>query len=885
MILNFLQTRNPPVLPALHQRPHKEYFAQDGTESGFNDDIEALRSFGAENKETIGELLFHFFRTYAFEFEYETSVVSVRHGRFLTRKEKGWDHTSKEGMNRLAIEEPFNTSRNLGNSADSTAFRGIHIEIRQAFEHLANDVQLDKLLDAYEWPPEEKFIFKKPVSGPRPTLTAAIAPIHPSNRAPRGGGSLRGGRHNNQSKQGSGFRRSSSGASYGRHPYPFLNSPPLASSGPEYQSGVQATPEAVARLQEQLIHQASVNGHQLEQLKARFALQAQQIRAAEQARNASLLHAHTVAQGSPNNNNNQRNSASASPQKTPFVTGNSSPSLSHSSIYPDYLYHPFGAYGSSLTQSHSHDGARTNPSSPSLGSAVPRRTQQRLSEISGNAQAGGSLRSHSQPARGVGQHLFLPGYHQFPGVPGFGMPYSVSSASKDPSTMSQSSGDGSVNFDNTLYRTNSLHMDQTPKEYVGYFLPGTQASVTSVPQPSSYVPALGTLQSIPAFSDLRSRRNRPSQDMQLTLNGNRHASRSPSPLGGHLHQRTFSIPVPSGLGLRSAPLPYPMRIRPEHIELPPAARSNAGPTIVNGSTAQTDIPEHIFTASDEDASTAGGEGSGASFFSQGEVSSQPDALGLSGMQSQFNGGDSVAKQGYSPATTSQLPRHALPADIRSEHRVNGAQLKSSPQAFPSYFDQAIPKQVNGDSLVSPRTIQAPWSTALTNGARPAIPQLDTAKAAHHQNRSSEAKTAPVVLSPVFETRTPSPSNVRRTDHFHARQSSLNGVLAPLNGDVVANMPVLNGVSMSAEPVPPTPLENGNVNGTAEMKNGWQTQGTGTKRKPKNRKRKESGPTPPGRSSSAGTAEVNGTSSRSPLVNEDGPKAQVKPVVGVERKGG
>src|ERR1700712_3511239 len=88
MVINFLQTRNPPILPTLHQLPHTGYKAQDGTESGFNDDLEKLRGYGRANKETIGELLFHFFRLYAHEVDYEASVISVRHGKILTRKEK-----------------------------------------------------------------------------------------------------------------------------------------------------------------------------------------------------------------------------------------------------------------------------------------------------------------------------------------------------------------------------------------------------------------------------------------------------------------------------------------------------------------------------------------------------------------------------------------------------------------------------------------------------------------------------------------------------------------------------------------------------------------------------------------------------------------------------
>ena len=830
MILNFLQTRNPPILPALHQMPHTEYRAQDGTESGFNDDIEKLRNFGATNTETLGELLFHFFRLYSFELEYDSSVISVRHGKRLTRKEKGWDHTSKEGQWRLAIEEPFNTSRNLGNSADSTAFRGLHLELRQAFEHLATGVKLDKLIEAYEFPPEEKVIFKKPVAGPKPTLTPAIVPTHPSSR-PRGGGSIRGSRHNNASRQSANFRRSSSGASFGRHPYPYLGSPG-AHGGLDYINLSSPTPEAVARLQEQLLHQSQVNGLQLEQLKARFALQAQQIRAAEQARNASLVHAHTVAQGS--SKGSQGNSSTVSPQKTPYVTGNSSPSLSHTSLYPDYLYHPLGYDGQPLTQSISHDGARTNPSSPSLASAVPRRTQQRLSELSGNAAGSGSLRSQSQPARGIQQSFMIPGYSQFGGIPGYGIPsYSISNASQDPSTMSQSSGDGSVNLENSLYRTGSLQSDHTPKEYVGYFVPGTQPPTTAIPQPQppTQLPVFGTLQQIPAYSDLAHRRNRQSQDLQLTLNGNRHASRSPSPLGHH--QRTFSIPAHQNTAsLRSAPLPRMVeRQRPEHIELPQSALTRPGPPVVNGSTALPRTPENQFTTSDEDASTAAGEGSGASFFSNSDTFSQADALGLSGYQHQ---------QTFSPVVSSTQTRDSLP-------EKNHQQIKSTrspPQAFPPYMDQPILSSQlasNHEEQLSPRTLQAPW--IASSSSKPTIPQIDTVQAAQLSGKPSEVKTAPVVLSPVYETRTPSPTTMRRVDHL--RQGSLNGVLAPANGDITTNAPNLNG--RPVEPVPPTPFDK-NVGHedkhkaiTPQASSGqWQTQPTMRK---KNRKRTKSGPNP------------------------------------------
>ena len=88
MILNFLQSRNPPVLPCLHRKPHLKLVDASGKPSAFADDLEALRGFGDKNKETLGELLFHFFRRYAHEVDYERYVISVREGRLISKDAK-----------------------------------------------------------------------------------------------------------------------------------------------------------------------------------------------------------------------------------------------------------------------------------------------------------------------------------------------------------------------------------------------------------------------------------------------------------------------------------------------------------------------------------------------------------------------------------------------------------------------------------------------------------------------------------------------------------------------------------------------------------------------------------------------------------------------------
>lgn len=60
MVINFLQTRDPPILPSLQQLPHRQRLS-NGIDVGFCDDIAKLKDFGTKNMETLGSLLYAFF--------------------------------------------------------------------------------------------------------------------------------------------------------------------------------------------------------------------------------------------------------------------------------------------------------------------------------------------------------------------------------------------------------------------------------------------------------------------------------------------------------------------------------------------------------------------------------------------------------------------------------------------------------------------------------------------------------------------------------------------------------------------------------------------------------------------------------------------------------
>ncbi|EEQ29544.1 PAP/25A associated domain family protein [Microsporum canis CBS 113480] len=183
LIINFLQTRIPPIVPSLQKRVAASEASTDSSSitstascasyTSFDDDVEKLSSFGEENKSSLGDLLFQFFRYYGYEVDYEKSVMSVRHAKLISKEEKGW-HLLQN--NRLCVEEPFNTSRNLGNTADDTSFRGLHQELRRAFKAISEG-KLDECCEQYEYPPEEERVWERPAPQPRPVLTP-MPPAH-----------------------------------------------------------------------------------------------------------------------------------------------------------------------------------------------------------------------------------------------------------------------------------------------------------------------------------------------------------------------------------------------------------------------------------------------------------------------------------------------------------------------------------------------------------------------------------------------------------------------------------------------------------------------------------------------------------------------------------
>jgi hypothetical protein len=463
MIIFFLQNRSPPILPALQQRPHPSRKTPDGIDIGFDDDVNALRGFGTENKESLGELLFQFFRYYGHQIDYETSVISIRQGKLISKEAKGW-HLLQD--NRLCVEEPFNISRNLGNTADNTSFRGIHLELRRAFD-LVMEGKLDSCAKEYEYPIEEEKIFERPAPVPRPVLTQTLPQAAKGGRQ---GGKGNRNASNSYSRGPNTNRRSSNGSSTARA-NPFSN--PAVSQQTARELLLQQRHQQFM-LHDHLYQQIQLLQAQEQELRIQLALQGRpqpQILRQSYPQFPSHLQEHLQDENSR---------ARSRTLNQPPLTAPLHQQMFH---YPTQ-YVPMTV---PLPQ-----GTNTNPPSPLLTPAIPdlRRSHRRSSVTTGSS--GGSLRAQSQPARPIPSPLsfqsFTPVQREEPEMDQQrGRPHARSAASP-PSV--------SVNSDVPVFQGQVPAVQRSPyvddsrsSGYVGYYLGGTPLI-----QQYRYNPAMSSLQ-------------------------------------------------------------------------------------------------------------------------------------------------------------------------------------------------------------------------------------------------------------------------------------------------------------------------------------------------------------------------------------------------------
>lgn len=750
MIIAFLQLRDPPVVPALHQRDQEKLTGKQGRKSEFADDIERLRGFGDKNKDSLGALLFQFFRFYAHEFDYDKYALSVRLGKLITKTEKKW-HLAQN--NRLCVEEPFTTARNLGNTADDYSFRGLHLELRRAFDLIAEG-KLHQCCEQYEFPEEEpRPFFQKPAPAPRPILVRSSSQHNSaSTRGGRGGYRGGGGRQFHRNG-GNNNRRASSVASYDAN-----------SSFPQVAAQPQMTPQEAQLLwyQAQQPHLAmhqdifgtTLNALQAQENSLRFHLYTQQ-----QA--IQTQQALAVAQRM------QQNGGSTQSADRSRTNSFDNPPLT-APIRPDMQYiYPYPMQPSSY---YAHPGFTTYPSSPSTSTSATatefRRSLHRstITSESGLSTGSGSLRSQSQPASrpslpsGAQGTAAYPTASQGPApVPPF-PGRQVNGAVPVPSFIPDERIGPDYSNEVGKPMAASAPEDDGPR-YVGFY-------VNEGPSPMSNPintihPLNGVANGVPSssFGDAgqssQGRRRLSTDQLPQSILDRRmrRTSRSPSPLG---HTRAFSV------GTASAPL--------TSNAFPQAAGSfgPSRPLVVNG-TAPPVKSAPPTAKSSRQPSTIGTPASDELSYDNPLRINQQQGLGMTWPEQYLGLRPPVFTEPSPPAersgmvqgtTSAPAPSSAAPQPVMDSPSFNQRMAK-----FSTLNINAAPyTYVNGDNSLSDlqRTAQNGRARVISRQQQSGIAPLDLATGEFMVNQDLQH------LSPVYEHRTPSPTFLRKYDVPHSR---------------------------------------------------------------------------------------------------------------------
>ena len=781
MILNFLQTRNPPVLPCLHQRPHQRLLDTEGKPSSFADDLTTLRGFGEKNKETIGDLLFHFFRRYAHEIDYEKNVLSVREGKLISKEAKKW-HLMQN--NRLCVEEPFNTERNLGNTADDISFRGVHLELRRAFD-LISEANLKECIKQYEFPAVEEKFWEKPPPRPIPVLSRSRSQSQ-SGRGGKTGVGTRGGKPlSNQPRTGQQARRASSAAAMNKFVGPHAGARNLSSQDHALQ----------AHFQQLHLHDQLINKYQL--------LQAQEheLRVIQ-----AQTHAHAQAHGV--------SSPLSLAQHTPRDFLSRSAALNQASLsaplrggsFPYPLVYP-------SVHGNPHQIVHTNPPSPSMMPAQPELRRKAHRSSAADSDSNLNLRSHSQPARPIPSGFAVQKLQALPvNGSGFFQYQQVRQQQQQQFYNALDVNQGQQrHFDYPHRRTtqgDTPFEDNLPKEYVGYYVHGSPPSRPYREDPT---------QRMLSYNDSYCYRG-----VAPGISRFFNASRSPSPSPA-LPSRDRSFSVRSASSAPPGPIPY------DRAQNPKSSHRSSGPIIVDGSGGWElhEVPR-VADSTSYSASLCG-----VTSVSEAQVYDASLTATNSPYQGQWHH-DPLSRENtpsYNHVHPTPEPRRMVETSRNSI--IEPLMRRASTYASDPTTTQATKRSeqvTNGNGLGI--DIERPPKRQVADHGTEEIaqrgfspPNVDTKPDVPTPRYDYSPKPVPL-LSPVREVRTPSPTANRKEDIFTEVQYT-GRFRSPVHLEIPSFSSLMNGKQNHIDALSQTP-NGGPPNLTESPKgtpqpltNGWQ----------------------------------------------------------------
>ncbi|XP_027115025.2 UTP:RNA uridylyltransferase 1-like [Coffea arabica] len=150
MCIHFLQQRRPAILPCLQGMETTYSETVDNVECAYFDQVENVIGFGSHNREGIAKLVWAFFSYWAYCHDYADDVISIRTGTVLSKRTKDWTRRIGNDRHLICIEDPFETSHDLGRVVDKFSIN----VLREEFERAAEIMQYDpnpcaKLFEPY----------------------------------------------------------------------------------------------------------------------------------------------------------------------------------------------------------------------------------------------------------------------------------------------------------------------------------------------------------------------------------------------------------------------------------------------------------------------------------------------------------------------------------------------------------------------------------------------------------------------------------------------------------------------------------------------------------------------------------------------------------------
>jgi DNA polymerase sigma len=163
MCIHLLQLRR--ILPCLQEMEATYYVTVDENNCAYFDQVDKLNNYGAYNKDTVSSLLWAFFHYWAYEHDYTRDVISIRTGRIISKERKDWTRRVGNDRHLICIEDPFETSHDLGRVVDKFTIK----ILREEFERAANILQFDAnpsvtLFEPYVPPPMLSLVQEEMVS-------------------------------------------------------------------------------------------------------------------------------------------------------------------------------------------------------------------------------------------------------------------------------------------------------------------------------------------------------------------------------------------------------------------------------------------------------------------------------------------------------------------------------------------------------------------------------------------------------------------------------------------------------------------------------------------------------------------------------------------------